>query len=92
MTREEFIKWAVGKGYSEDKFGHFQKMSGGKRYRLKLGRIVIRHEVRITFKDKSSPDEWVRLASLPWKTAYINEAGNLRKGGGCKVMASERGK
>ncbi len=56
MTRDELITWATRNGWKLDRWGHFKKEFDNGTHRIKLSRIVARHEI-------STPFGWARLAS-----------------------------
>jgi len=74
MTIEQLKAWFVSRGYSQDKYGHFQKVlqntptqdTKSITYRYKIQDISIRKEVKCDYADGSHG--WVRIAS-----GYINK-------------------
>ena len=63
MTKQEFIDWALSKGWTLDKFGHLQKTVTTdpvtmitKTYRFKLSSTHVRSEIR-----NRETQSWVRL-------------------------------
>jgi hypothetical protein len=76
MTRSELIIWLKAHGYSEDKYGHYQKVASfnGKTYRYKLSSISARFEVKSRIIDHN---EWIRIASGYFKDFSVNEKGQL---------------
>ncbi len=76
MTRQELIQWAVGRGWTMDRWGHLQKQEGSdtgqpKKYRLKLSRIAVRYEVHTSAG-------WVRLRSGYLSNISITPDGKLK--------------
>jgi hypothetical protein len=67
MTRQEFEAWAVGRGYTRDRWGHYHK---GER-RFKLSKVAVRLEA------KAGSAGWVRLRSGYFSKLRITEAGTL---------------
>ena len=70
MIKDELITWANANGWTEDRFGHFQKTNGTSRYRLKLSSIAARYEVKSTHG-------WVRLRSGYYKNLNLTADGKL---------------
>lgn len=70
MIKDDLITWAKANGWTEDRFGHFQKTNGTSRYRLKLRSIAARYEVKTTHG-------WVRLRSGYYKNLNITADGKL---------------
>ncbi len=80
MTKEQFITWAISKGWNLDKFGHLQKKVGDKEYRFKISNISVRYEVKVHFEGGtySGPKaEWMRLRSGYFKNLTITDEGKL---------------
>jgi uncharacterized protein (DUF1684 family) len=80
MKREELENWLISKGYSKDKFGHYQKTIGETDVRYKMQADSVRYEKRITFAATDySPkqNEWLRLASGYYKSLSITPEGKL---------------
>lgn len=80
LTREGIINWATNRGWILDKHGHLHKEANGKRYRLKLSSIAVRHEVQVHHlgNEYTSPSfEWVRLSSGYYKGLTIDVDGKL---------------
>ena len=76
MTKDELIAWAKGKGYQEDRWGHFKKTIKGKdgesrTRRLKLSRIAVRLEVKLD-------SEWLRIKSGYYSKLSITADGKLQ--------------
>lgn len=70
MTRNEVYEWARRHGWREDRWGHLQKSSNGKTYRLKVSRVAVRYELKTDFG-------WVRLASAYLRDIHISPEGKL---------------
>lgn len=66
MTKQEFIDWAISRGWKKDKFGHFQKTVNDKQYRFKLSSIAVRQEVKVKYVSGNS--EWIKL-----KSGYLSQ-------------------
>ena len=75
MTKEEFIAWAIGKGWHIDRYGHLQKILDGKHYRIKIGKTSVRYESMITFSD--GKNEWARLRSGYYKNLSLTSDDKL---------------
>ena len=73
MTKEEFVKWAKGRGWSEDKWGHLQKTVDNKRYRFKVSSTAVRYETWL-----EANKEWIRLASNYFKYLSVGEDNKLK--------------
>lgn len=74
MQVEEIKTWLLANGWKEDRYGHFQKETESKRYRMKFQAQTVRFEVRIVMPH-DAPDEWVRVASGYYKAVKIIEQG-----------------
>lgn len=65
MKIDEIKSWLLTRGYTPDKYGHYQKTltMGDKSttYRYKIQDISIRKEVQVTYSD--GKHDWVRIAS-----------------------------
>jgi hypothetical protein len=74
MTKQELENVLIQRGWSRDKWGHYQKEvqrgSEVRVYRFKLSSIAARYEVK-------SPAGWVRIVSAYYKDIYLNESGQL---------------
>ena len=75
MTKEQFVEWAIAKGWTLDRYGHLQrptKDANGRDilYRLKLSRIAVRYETK-----RSSG--WDRLKSGYYSGLSITPEGKL---------------
>ena len=85
MTREQFIDWALSKGWKLDSYGHLQKAfpaSDGTMtdYRFKLSRIAVRYEVKIVFTNVPSyhaKSEWKRLRSAYFTNLVLDADGKI---------------
>lgn len=75
MTKEEFVAWALSRGWHADRYGHLQKEVGDKQYRMKISNVAVRYESRITFAD--GKHEWVRLRSGYYKNLRVMPDGTL---------------
>lgn len=73
MTKEQFIDWAKGRGWQEDKWGHLHKNWNDRDYRFKISSISIRHEIKV--KHNSGSSEWMRLGS-----GYLEDLGLTSEG------------
>lgn len=56
-------------GWSEDKWGNYQKTVNGREYRMKFNDTSVRYEVKIRFSDGSS--EWSRIKSGYYKDLSV---------------------
>ena len=75
MTKQELENWLISKGYSKDKFGHYQKTSDkGTVTRFKMQRNSARYEKQTEIVGKN---EWLRLASGYYKSLSITPEGKL---------------
>lgn len=67
MTREQFKKIAIAKGWKEDSYGHLKATNaGGSLYRLKIQKLAWRLEKKIDFNPSypgAKTSEWLRLKS-----------------------------
>lgn len=75
MTKEEFVAWALGRGWYADRYEHLQKEVGDKQYRMKISNVAVRYESRITFAD--GKHEWVQLRSGYFKNLSIASDGKI---------------
>jgi hypothetical protein len=75
MTKQEFATWAISRGYTQDKFGHYQKESQGKRYRFKVQSQSVRKEAQVTYED--GKHDWVRILSGYLSKLAINDKNQL---------------
>jgi hypothetical protein len=72
MTKDELKTWLISKGYTQDKYGHFQKVSPLQLdviYRYKIQDISVRFEKQI---DVCGKHEWMRISSGYLKKLSIN--------------------
>jgi len=75
MTKQEFETWVISKGYSKDKFGHYQKTPDkGTVTRFKMQPNSVRYEKQAMIVDHN---EWIRLASGYYKSLRITKEGKL---------------
>ena len=78
MTKDQFIQWAVGKGWELDKYGHLQRQHESRgvmeTYRYKLNAYSVRREVRSSIGGKN---EWVRLKSAYYKNLSVTLEGKI---------------
>ncbi len=72
MTRDEFIRWAKSRGWTEDKWGHLRKTKEDREYRFKLSRIAARYEVKT-----KGYGGWVRISSGYFKDLTTTPDGKL---------------
>ncbi len=76
MTKQEFENWVISKGYSKDKFGHYQKTSDkGTVTRFKMQANSVRYERQAMIVDHN---EWLRSASGYYKNLSITPEGKLK--------------
>jgi hypothetical protein len=75
MTKQEFINWALSRGWTEDKFGHLQKTIGIEKYRFKISLTHVRYEKKIGVAIRQS--EWLSIRSGYFKDLSINSNGKL---------------
>jgi hypothetical protein len=75
MTKQEFATWAISRGYTQDKFGHYQKAMDGKQYRYKIQAQSIRREVQVTHED--GKHDWVRITSGYLSKLTVNDKNQL---------------
>jgi len=75
MKREELETWLISKGYSKDKFGHYQKTSDkGTVTRFKMQSNSARYEKKAEIVDHN---EWMKLAGGYYKSLSITPEGKL---------------
>jgi hypothetical protein len=88
MTKQEFINWALSRGWTQDKFGHLQKtiikrneldrdghlINSSKTYRFKLSSTHVRYERKANIVDHN---EWLRLGGAYYKDLSINSSNKL---------------
>ena len=74
MKREELENWLISKGYSKDKFGHYQKTIKGTVTRFKMQSNSARYEKKAEIVDHN---EWMKLASGYYKSLSITPEGKL---------------
>jgi hypothetical protein len=75
MTKDELKTWLISRGYTEDKFGHYQKDVGEQTYRYKIQDISVRREVQCANSDGSH--YWIRLSSGYLKHLSINDKNQI---------------
>lgn len=75
MKRQELENWLIGKGYTKDIFGHYQRTIGNETVRFKMQATSVRYERGAKIVDHS---EWLRLASGYYKDLNITEDDKLR--------------
>jgi len=76
MTREELEQHLITHEWTQDRWGHFKKLTpDGSTYRMKLQARVVRLEKQVTMtgseytKDRK---EWVRVRSATYKQLSIS--------------------
>ncbi len=75
MKRQELEHWLISKGYSKDKFGHYQKsFDKGTVARFKMQDNSVRYERQAKIVDHN---EWLRSASGYYKNLSITLEGKL---------------
>ena len=74
MKREELENWLISKGYSKDKFGHYQKTIKGTVTRFKMQSNSARYEKQAMIFGKN---EWIRQYSGYYKSLSITPEGKL---------------
>ena len=75
MKRQELENWLISKGYSKDKFGHYQITdNGGTTYRFKMQTNSTRYEKQAYIVDNN---EWLRIMSGYYKNLSITPEGKL---------------
>ena len=74
MTKQELENWLINKGYSKDKFGHYQKTIGETTVRYKMQAFSVRYERQARIV---AHNEWLRLASGYYKNLSITLEGKL---------------
>jgi hypothetical protein len=77
LTKDELKTWLISRGFTEDKFGHFQKHSPlqiNVIYRYKIQDISVRFEKQIEVCGKH---EWLKIKSGYLKNLSINEETHL---------------
>ena len=75
MTKGELGTFLKSHGYHQDKYGHWQKESGGKVYRYKISGISARKEFKA---DICGKNEWLRIASGYLKNMSVSSDGKLK--------------
>ena len=74
MTKQELENWLISKGYSKDKFGHYQRTINRITTRFKMQANSARYEKKAEIVDHN---EWLRLASGYYKNLSITPEGKL---------------
>ncbi len=75
MTKQELENWLISKGYSQDKFGHYQRTNiDGSIVRFKMQANSARYEKQARIVDHN---EWLRLALGYYKNLSITPEGKL---------------
>lgn len=75
LTKDLLGNWLSDKGYSRDKFGHYQKTSDkGTVTRFKMQANSVRYEKQVKIVDHN---EWMKLASGYYKNLSITPEGKL---------------
>ena len=78
MTRENFIKWALERGWRKDRYGQLLRETNGKEYRFKLSRVAVRYESQITLKGFSrGKHRWIRIRSGYFSKLHFTPEGKL---------------
>ena len=74
MTKQELENWLISKGYSKDKFGHYQRTINKTTTRFKMQANSARYEKKAEIVDHN---EWLRLAFGYYKNLSITPEGKL---------------
>ena len=74
MTRQELENWLISKGYTRDKFGHYQKTIGETIIRYKMQANSVRYEKQARIVNHN---EWLRFVSGYYKSLSITLEGKL---------------
>jgi hypothetical protein len=70
MLRSELEQFLVNRGYSKDKFGHYQKtFNNGETIRYKMQDVSFRRERKARIVDHN---EWLRIGGGYYKDFCIN--------------------
>lgn len=64
-------EWAVGRGYTQDRYGNLKKEENGRHYRFKIQATSIRYEVR------TESGDWVRIRGAYLKDITITPEGKI---------------
>ena len=72
MTKQDFIEWAISKGWEKDKWGHLQKTIDGETRRFKLQKTSVRLEYKSRFGN------WNRIYSGFYSQLYLTPDGIVR--------------
>lgn len=76
MQSEEIKGWLLANGWKLDRYGHMQKQTETKRYRMKFQAQSVRFEVRIEMPH-DAPDEWMRVAGAYYKDVRVIAQGKF---------------
>lgn len=80
-TKEQFIEWLKRHGYTQDRYGHFQKVVGETTVRWKVTKTHIRQDRKALICGKN---EWIRMRSGFLSAITINpdtdKLGHARNG------------
>lgn len=68
---QQIEAWALGQGFSKDRFGNMKKSHNGKEYRLKFQALTIRYEVR------TESGDWVRIRGGYIRDIWITPEGKI---------------
>lgn len=75
MNKQDFINWALSRGWQQDKWGYLHKEFNGRQYRFKVSNIAVRYEVKVSYDSGGS--DWVRLNSGYFKDLSLTEDNKL---------------
>lgn len=73
MTKRQLIDWALAHGWTQDRFGHLQRITqdlSAVTYRLKLSSIAVRYETKVGAS-------WVRLRSAYYSKLSVSAEGKV---------------
>lgn len=78
MTQSEFRDWAIGQGWTEDRFRHLKKGE----YRFKLQAISVRLEKLLIYSLplNRSTKQWIRIRSQYYSKLTVNPVTNKLEG------------
>lgn len=69
MTKQEFERWVISRGYKKDSYGHYQKANEkGTIHRFKMQAHSVRYEKKVKIVDHN---EWIRIASGYYKNLRL---------------------
>ncbi len=74
LTKDLLGNWLFDKGYTRDRFGHYQRTDGETTYRFKMLANSVRYEKQIYVVDKN---EWMRIMSGYYKNLSITSEGKI---------------